>query len=74
MSNRFTQGDIDTMVLATMTFMRQIEGARAYNATCVDTDLFKEMQRQAFKVLASKPEYSNFYLTQDEREEYGGQQ
>jgi hypothetical protein len=72
--SKFTQGEMDTIILATMTFMRQIEGARAYNATCVDTDLFKEMQHQAFEVLASKPDYAYFYLTQDEREEYGGQQ
>ena len=72
--SKFTQGDIDTMILATMTFMRQVEGARAYHATLFDTDLFKEMQEQVLKVLANKPDYAYFYLTQNEREEFGGQQ
>ena len=73
--NKFTQGDIDIMIEALVTFMRQVEEAQEHTyGTLFDNELVEERKRHVLKVLASKPEYAYFYLTQDEREEYGGQQ
>lgn len=61
--NKFTQTEIDTMIEAMMTFMR-------YDG---HTALHQEMREVALKIMASKPEYAYFYLTQDERRDFGEQ-
>ena len=73
--NKFTQGEIDTMIEAMVTFMRQalMLNGDTYG-TLFDSEEIEEKKNHVLKVLASKPEYAYFYLSQDEREEYGGQQ
>lgn len=61
--SKFTETEIDTMIEAMMVFMR-------YDG---HMPLHREKKEDVLKILASKPDYAWFYLTQDEMEEYGGQ-
>lgn len=69
--SKFTQGETDTMIEAMVSFMRELE---LHYHFLDDLDGIREKQDHVLKILASKPEYAYFYLSQDEREEYGGQQ
>ena len=62
--NKFTETEINTMIEVVMYFVRHGD----------DMPLHSEMTRNALKILAEKPDYAWFYLTQEEQEEYGGQQ
>ncbi len=73
--SKFTQGEIDTMIEAMVTFMRlSIEANERTYGTLFLSELVEERRANVMKILANKPEYSCFYLTEDEMKEFGGQQ
>ena len=73
--SKFTEGQIDTMIEAMVTFMRQVEEAQEHTyGTLFDNELLQERKVDVLKILAEKPDYAWFYLTEDEMEEFGGQQ
>tara|TARA_R110001592_G_scaffold65146_4_gene200039 strand:- start:596 stop:784 length:189 start_codon:yes stop_codon:yes gene_type:complete len=60
---KFTQVEIDTMIEAMMVFMR-------YDG---HMPLRREKKEDVLKILANKPDYAWFYLTDEERKEFGEQ-